>query len=290
MALDKKKLEKPLLKLRKLLRKASKVPTPDEVHDVRTNTRRVEAAVEALQLGQRRKGRRLLRVTTPIRKRAGDVRDMDVLTGFSVTLSSNGDDPCLIKLLEHLGEKRARGARKLRKTITKHRSLANRLLKGYALFIERNFEKHNSRTRTEWRVDATAVVLRIAGELRSWPRLSAKNLHAFRLKVKEMRYVLQFSGQDSVLTEQLGEVKDQIGEWHDWTELHAIAKRVLSDTKNCAVISRIQETVKQKFENALRTAQRLRRNCFGPQGRRQKSRNKVILKEPVIKATAGLAA
>lgn len=118
MALDAKKLDKPFLKLRKLVRKISKVPTQDEVHDIRTNTRHVEAILEALQLSRTPKGRRALRAVTPIRKKAGEVRDMDVLTGFSATLSSGRDAQCLVKLLEHLGEERARAAKKLRSSRT----------------------------------------------------------------------------------------------------------------------------------------------------------------------------
>lgn len=62
MSLDLAELEKPLLKLRRVVRKISRVPTQDEVHDMRTNTRRVEAMLEALQLDRGRKGRRVLRV------------------------------------------------------------------------------------------------------------------------------------------------------------------------------------------------------------------------------------
>lgn len=125
MALDPKKLDKPLVKLRKLVRNLSKMPTPDEVHDIRTNTRRVEATLEALQLSRTRKGRRALLAIAPIRKKAGDVRDMDVLTGFSATLSGNHDDPCLVRPLEHLGEERAGAASKLRKTVAKRRKAAS---------------------------------------------------------------------------------------------------------------------------------------------------------------------
>jgi CHAD domain-containing protein len=289
--LDPNKVEKPLVKLRKLVRKMSKVPTQDEVHDIRTNTRRVEATLQALQLGRRRKGRRVLRAVTPIRQKAGNVRDMDVLTGFSAILSSNGDDQCLVRLLEHLGEERARGASKLRKTMAKRRKVASRRLKACAAFVEKNFDKRGASKQSEWPVDATAAALRISGELTSWPRLSADNLHPFRLKVKEMQYVLQLSGKDNELTKRLGEVKDQIGEWHDWTELDAIAKEVLSDCKNCKVIAQIEHTEKQKFETALKAAQQLRSKYFEPRGKREKRKRKeVAIKGPVLKATAGLVA
>ncbi|MBV9342356.1 MAG: CHAD domain-containing protein, partial [Acidobacteria bacterium] len=212
MSLDEKKLEKSFLKLGKLVRKVSKNPTQNEVHDIRTSTRRVEATLQALQLNRSREGRRVLRAVTPIRKKAGDVRDMDVLTGFSATLSNNGDRQCLVKLLEHLGQERGRDGTKLRKTIAKHRKAAIRSLKHCASLIEKNFEKRSSSNTERWPIDATADALRISGELSKWPKLSSENLHAFRLKVKEMRYVLQLSGKQSKLAERLGKVKDQIGE------------------------------------------------------------------------------
>ena len=291
MPLDPRKLDKPLTKLRKLVRTMSKVPTQDEVHDIRTNTRRVEATLEALELNKMGKGRRALLAITPIRKKAGDVRDMDVLTGFSATLSSKRDDPCLVKLLEHLGEERARAASRLRKTITKRRKAASRSLKACSSLIEKNFDDSTTKVERQWAVDAAATALRISGELTSWPRLSPNNLHRFRLKVKEMRYVLQLSGQDDELTDSLGEVKDQIGEWHDWTELDAIAKKVLSDCENRGVITQIEQTAKQRFETALRTAQQLRSQYFEPEGRRHKQRGKnAPVKEPVLKTAARLAA
>jgi CHAD domain-containing protein len=216
---------------------------------------------------------------------------MDVLTGFSATLSRNGDDQCLVKLLEYLGQRRGRRANKLRKTVAKHTRAASRSLKDCVSLIEKNFDKKRSTKLKEWPIDATANALRISGELSTWPTLSSQNLHPFRLKVKEMRYVLQLSGEDNALTERLNDVKDQIGEWHDWTELDAIAKKVLSDCKNCKVIAQIENIVKQKFETALKAAQQLRSKYFAAQGKRQKRNSKkAAIKEPVLRASAGLAA
>lgn len=255
MPLDPEKLDKSFIKLRKLVRRMSKNPTQDEVHDLRTNTRRIEATLQALHLSRTRSGRRVLTAVTPIRKKAGNVRDMDVLTGFSARLSSNGSDPCLVRLLEHLGQERGRGASKLRKTVAKHKKTAGRSLKHCVSVIEKNFDKRSSTKEKEWPIDATADALRISGELSTWPHLSSENLHPFRLKVKELRYVFQLSGKDSELTERLDKVKDQIGEWHDWTELQAIARKVLSDCKDCKVIARIEHMAKQKLETALNGAQ-----------------------------------
>jgi CHAD domain-containing protein len=160
-----------------------------------------------------------------MRKKAGDVRDMDVLTGFAATLSSDGSDQCLVKLLEHLGEERARGASRLRKTVAKRRKMASTHLKACSSLIEKNLAKRSTKTHREWPTDSAAAALRISGELTNWPRLSAGNLHLFRLKVKEMRYVLQLSGKNGELTARLGEVKDQIGDGTTGPNLEQSQKR-----------------------------------------------------------------
>jgi CHAD domain-containing protein len=152
------------------------------VHDIRTNIRRVEATVQALQLDRNRQARRVLHAVTPMRKKAGDVRDMDVLTGFSATLSSGGNDECLVKLLEHLGQERGRGASKLRKTIAQHKRAARRSLKGCVSLLEKNFDKRDSAKLKEWPIDAMADAMRISGELSSWPRLSCRT-RTFRIRI-----------------------------------------------------------------------------------------------------------
>ena len=106
-----------------------------------------------------------------------------------------------------------------------------------------------------------------------------------------IQHVLQLSGEGNELTERLGEVKDQIGEWHDWTELNAIAKEVLADCKNCKVIAQIEHTPKQKFETALKAARQLRTKYFEAQrGGQKRNSKKIAIREPVLKATARLAA
>ena len=47
--------------------------------------------------------------------------------------------------------------------------------------------------------------MNVVRELGEWPPLDASNIHAFRLKVKELRYILQLSADaDSGLVEALG--------------------------------------------------------------------------------------
>lgn len=64
------------------LKKLQKNDAPDKVHKFRTRIRRLEATLLALQ-PDARNATRLLRMMKPLRKRAGKVRDMDVLTGIA---------------------------------------------------------------------------------------------------------------------------------------------------------------------------------------------------------------
>jgi CHAD domain-containing protein len=292
MPLDPDQLEKPLRKLRKSIRKITNKPSPEEVHDIRTSTRRTEATLHALLLDNKRRGRRVLKTVTPVRKRAGKVRDMDVLTGFATTLSSDGEKECLVQLLEHLGQQRLKGARKLRRTASKRRQVAGRLLRRCSRFIDRNLNGTRKRPpRSEWSADAAAVALQLSGELAAWPKLNAENLHPFRLKVKELRYVLQLSRDSSdAFVEALGEVKDAIGEWHDWMELSAIADDLLSHDA-CNILEQLKTTTKQRFDKALKLANQLRDTYLSsPAPKKKQSSASLPINERVLKSASKLAA
>lgn len=265
MPLDQDKLAKGFRKLRKVPKIVTKRPSPEEVHDLRTRTRRLESTLHALLLDQERDGRRLLRTVSPIRKKAGKVRDMDVLTGFAATLA-NDDQGCLIRLLEHLGAKRLQFARRLRAAVAQKRKKARRRLRQYARLIGRNVTGSGKSTsdNLEWSANARAIALQLSSELAAWSRLNSSNLHPYRLKVKELRYVLQLAeGQDDPLVDALGEVKDAIGEWHDWSELAAVATEILDHGSGCKVLKQIRAISRAKFDHALSSAEAVRTKFVG---------------------------
>jgi len=92
--------------------------------------------------------------------------------------------------------------------------------------------------------------------------LNRKNLHAYRLKIKELRYVLETAddpgNQDFI--DKLGEVKDAIGEWHDWAELIAIAGDVLDHKANCKLLREVKAISTCKFQNTLSLTNKMRRD------------------------------
>ena len=53
MSLDLDRIHKPIRKLRKFVKKAPKKPRPEEIHDLRTNSRRLETEVEVFGLSSK---------------------------------------------------------------------------------------------------------------------------------------------------------------------------------------------------------------------------------------------
>jgi len=297
MSLHPAKLQKPLRKLRKMLNKIPRKPAPEQVHDLRTLIRRIEAMFRAPMIESKRNQKRLLKALKPVRKKTGKVRDMDVLTGFASKLRPDGDEECLVELLEYLGAERYKQARKLHRVVQWNRKAIASRLKRSSEYIEKVLahSQQHSEKETEWPIDAMSLALQLSNELASWPRLDAGNFHPFRLKVKELRYALQLAkNPDADLIESLGEVKDAIGEWHDWEELTGIAGKVLDHGPGRNLIRMIRSTAKEKFDHALSITNRMRQKYSDQQGRnrRRNLRRPVapVPKPPVISAASSLLA
>ena len=106
--------------------------------------------------------------------------------------------------------------------------------------------------------------LRLQRELAEPVRLNQKNLHPYRLKVKELRYLLELENNpaDRQLIETLGEMKDAIGEWHDWQELLTIAKEQLPHGPECKLVRSFEAIAEQKFNHALSVTSNGRKNAL----------------------------
>src|SRR5215469_8202792 len=113
MALERRRLLKPAKDLRKLVKEIDDRPSPDAVHDLRTNTLRFEATLEVLSLKRRGLSRSVLQKLSRCRKTAGRVRDMDVLISNASKIHPPAEAGCALQLLEHLRARRRKEARKL---------------------------------------------------------------------------------------------------------------------------------------------------------------------------------
>src|SRR5439155_20180396 len=128
MALDTDGTQKSVRQLRKLLKNPPRRPTPDEIHALRTRTRRFESTLGALGVESKRNERRALRERGHIRRPAGN-KDMDVLTAHAVTVQADQEQDCLVRLLECLGAGRYRHAEQLHTLALKYGAVLRRRLK-----------------------------------------------------------------------------------------------------------------------------------------------------------------
>src|SRR5262249_46185352 len=104
-------------RVKKFLRKRPKKPGVNAIHNLRTSTRSLETTFATLGITTNAKVRRLLRDLRDVRKRAGRVRDMDVLTADVLTLTQEAKQECYVQLVEYLGAERIKYAKKLRNTV-----------------------------------------------------------------------------------------------------------------------------------------------------------------------------
>jgi CHAD domain-containing protein len=252
-------MEKPLRQLRKSLRQLPDGPAPDAVHRLRTRSRQVEAIAAALPPAGEKLTRRLLKSIKSVRKAAGRVRDMDVLAGLARTLPQELHGEAIACLAEHLESSRKKHAAELLETLDRHHKPAREHLKQYAGQIEKRKDSAEHMREMEDRVQATAT--RLTADLSRWPTLTARNLHAFRLKVKELRAVLQFlDNTDRALVDDLRRVKDKIGGWHDWLQLAKTAAEVLNAQQHRPLLMLIRQTCRQKLNEALASADAFRQH------------------------------
>lgn len=275
MALDGARATKPIRKLRKLLKNMPAVPEAEDVHDFRTSSRRIEATFHALSLDSRRHGQQTLKQVSKLRKQAGKVRDMDVLTDYLSSVSSRGKErECLIRLLEHLGAQRLKYAKKFDSTRQQYAAKLNKRLKQTCRQIDKLLSSNGRTnvTRNEVSAEAAASALSLLTALAESPRLGAANLHQYRLRVKQLRNVLQMaknSGRQEFV-EKLRGVKNAIGEWHDWEELLLIAKRELNQRKPWRFLRRLKNVADVKFKKAVVLAEQMRTQLLRMPDRRKK--------------------
>ena len=261
MPLDVNRLRKPFRKLRKDLKRLPKEPSPELVHEMRTSSRRIEAMLAALGLESKPKWQELLRIMGRVRKHAGQGRDMDVLTGYASQIEIEEESECLIRVLEYLGAQRFKKAAKMHGVVRKDGPELRRLLQRCAKQVKKLVRSDDTPNGTA-RINVIAVALRLSAELREPPRLDKSNLHPYRLEVKQLQYVLQMveeqTPEQQRFIEKLKQVKDAIGEWHDWAELLSVVEKVVDHGAGCKLLKEVRATVAKKFEHALSVTNEMR--------------------------------
>jgi CHAD domain-containing protein len=301
MPVVKSELQADLRKLRKSLRLAPKRLTPEEVHKLRTRARRLLSLSDSNSLPLLAKAN-LKKALKRIRKRAGRVRDMDVLTSHLAALHSDSDPSCRTQLFEYLGAKRYRRADRLTRLLEDDGPALSKELRRVGKGIAKNTGRNRGKNARKARTQQSAQVLELTAGLSEPAHLTRADLHPYRLKVKELRDALRMAGgtADSRFAGALGQCKDVIGEWHDWEELIVIAEKILGHGPQCPLLRELKEINQRRLDAALATAERLRTDYARPGlGKARPARSKrksgkasqpLPIPERALKAVAGALA
>ncbi|MGA3131591.1 MAG: CHAD domain-containing protein [Terracidiphilus sp.] len=264
------RVQKALRELGKSLYSAPGDLAPENVHRLRTSSRRVEAIATVFEFAAQKKSRRLVKSIAPLRKAAGGVRDMDVHVANARKLARYCAGESLTHLLAHLEIARQQNARELQHAMHRRRPAALEAFKQCSRLVQSALKREKSKRAKSSAGSSTAAsqsqerihsaAMHFVRELGDVTPLDAQNLHEFRLKVKNLRYTLQLDeNADHGLMAALGDVQRRIGDWHDWQQLEEIAHEVLVLEQDQALLDRIDRTAKRRFEAALAAANALHR-------------------------------
>lgn len=276
--------------LKETLARCAHDPDVDAVHDARTGTRRIEAALDAelrscgVQAGRAQSGRvddpraaaalaweRLLK---RVRRAAAPVRDLDVqrsllkkqimrpeADGRAGTDALRDELIEQAKKLDHaLHAEREERAGPLKKNAAKW---AAKLDGHYTDFVAAMAQRRSRRSR---KPDAAKTALDAFARLSTqMQRLDAGNLHDFRKGAKKARYMAE-AGAGDVHADEVGKalkkLQDAIGDWHDWLMLAEEAHKHLGED-GALLTARIEQERDERFAAAMEFTARMRGKLMG---------------------------
>ena len=232
-------------KLEQDLEKLSSKPRPENVHRLRTGTRRLQILLGELSPALDRNQKKLLKLLGRLRKRAGKVRDLDVQLAALRSLKIPQEPRRKTQLMNELIELRGRQEKKLRKAV-EEKSL-------------REIRKRLKRTDKEFRPAAGRDPLMVAREMleRIHGEGGAMNealLHQYRILSKRARYAAEFAEQSAEAKQfiaGLERIQDALGDWHDWLTLTKTASDHLGDVRESPLVAELHNVTGAKFRHAV---------------------------------------
>lgn len=229
---------------RQIAKTASK-PLPQNVHRLRTAIRRVEAVLLEVSPELDRNQRKLLKLLTRLRRRAGRVRDIDVQITALRALKVSDAPGRKTRILAALADLRAIREKKFlkaldRATVIEVRKRLNR--------VDRELLIENAPNPL---VVASRIFDRVTKESQT---LNEASLHQYRIKGKRARYIAELAGdapEAQRFVAYLKQLQDVLGEWHDWLTLCNTVARLTDSGENSPLLSALNNITRAKFREAL---------------------------------------
>ena len=230
-------------KLDHQLTKLAAKPSPTSVHRFRTSGRRLEVALTELAPAPSRSTRKLLKLLSRLRKKAGRVRDLDVqitlLRGLKMPEGARHKSQLLHALLEDRAQRE------------------KKVMQAFDRETVRELRKRLKRTAAHFQIDENAAWTQARNlvtklELQSEP-LTEKVLHRYRIAGKRARYLAELSDanpESQLLVDELKRMQDALGEWHDWLKLTQRAENLFGGAPGSPLVSALRNLTRARFRFA----------------------------------------
>lgn len=277
--------ERSQLVFQKVERSLSKLTSelkPERVHGFRTSARRLQTLLEELKSGQNGNEKKLLKLISRIRKRAGKVRDVDVQLSTLRSLKIPQEPRRKTQLLQNLIEIRAEREKRLRKALTKE--------------VARELRRRLKRAAKELNPDTLRDPLAVAQEMiaRGRPQgpPTEEVLHRYRMVTKRARYAAELAAKSAEADDfiaQLKRAQDALGDWHDWLVLTQSAAKRLGDVHESPLVAVLRNVSGAKFRNAvaaLSSSRLVRADLKRQPAGRRNSKKQSAKVEPVVPASS----
>ncbi len=256
MPIDLKRSRITFQKLGREVTKLARKPAPESVHKFRTNSRRVEAVLSEVVPELNRNDKKLLKLLSRLRKKAGRVRDLDVEIASLRSLKIPGGNGHKSQFVDTLVQERAKREETLakafdRKTTVKLRKRLKRATD--ELDIPKNAEP------------LTLTLSKLAKLSPDHAPLTEKTLHQYRIIGKRARYIAELADNDSEakrVVDQLKHMQDVIGDWHDWLKLTQKAEELFGGIRESALVAMLRNVTQAKFRESVDAVAETRASLF----------------------------
>jgi CHAD domain-containing protein len=228
------------------------------VHSLRTTARRIESVIVYCHPEPGKKEQKVLSELSALRKRAGKVRDFDVQIGLMGSIANGSTRSDCLALTVLLRTKRARQARRLRTAVNKEEE--SKIL----LRLDKILRKATGSPEIDSSADplqqAKSELAKLASGYPVSRPLKAKRLHEVRIALKRIRYTAELAAagdEQTRFVQELKQVQDAVGEWHDWEILTHTVEKQFEDRLNCPLRVEIRSLFSAKQSAAAAAVARL---------------------------------
>src|SRR3984957_4976431 len=257
MPIDLKRSRLAFQKLGREVTRLTRKPAPESVHKFRTNSRRVEAVLSEVVPELNRNDKKLLRLLSRLRKKAGRVRDLDVEIASLRSLKIPGGNGHKSLFVDALVQERAKCEQKLAKAFD--RETAARVRKR----LKRAIASIDLPKNTD---PLTLTLGKLAKLSSDHVPLTEKTLHQYRIIGKRARYIAELADEDSGakrVVDQLKHMQDVIGDWHDWLKLAQRAEKLFGGVRDSALVAMLRNVTQAKLRQSVDAVAETRASLFG---------------------------